>query len=180
MNRWQKAPLVILAAGAAGLGLLSLPPVGPVLARTLGNGGAPAAGAGELLASTLIALLVLLAVRRWSLPEPRWVQEWVGLERLVHLSLVRPTVRLAQGLAGVDDAVLDGAVTRIARSTSRWAALAGRIDDAGVDGSVETVAARVRSLGELARRPQTGQLHQYYVQAAAVLAAGILLLVVVR
>ena len=206
VNRWQKAPLVILAAGAAGLGLLSLPPVGPVLARTLGNGGAPAAGAGELLASTLIALLVLLAVRRWSLPEPRWVQEWLGLERLVHLSLVRPTVRLARGLAWVDDhlvdaavsavgsaalelgrrlardddAVLDGAVTRIARSTSRWAALAGRIDDAGVDGSVETVAARVRSLGELARRPQTGQLHQYYVQAAAVLAAGILLLVVVR
>lgn len=38
----------------------------------------------------------------------------------------------------------------------------------------------VRSLGELARRPQTGQLHQYYVQAAAVLTASILLLVVVR
>jgi len=206
MNHWQKVPLVILAAGAAGLGLLSLPPVGPVLARTLGNGGAPAAEPGSCSRRRSSHCWCSSRSAGGACPNQRWVQEWLGLERLVHLSLVRPTVRLARGLAWVDDhlvdaavsavgsaalelarrlargddAVLDGAVTRIARSTNRWAALAGRIDDAGVDGSVETVAARVRSLGELARRPQTGQLHQYYVQAAAVLAASILLLVVVR
>ena len=39
---------------------------------------------------------------------------------------------------------------------------------------------QVRRLGTLARRPQTGQLHQYYVQAVALLAVGVLLLVMVR
>jgi NADH-quinone oxidoreductase subunit L len=38
----------------------------------------------------------------------------------------------------------------------------------------------VRHLGELARRPQTGQLHQYYLAAVVVLAAAVLVLVTVR
>jgi hypothetical protein len=42
------------------------------------------------------------------------------------------------------------------------------------------VVAGARRLGELARRPQTGQLHQYYAQAAVALAVLALLVVVVR
>jgi hypothetical protein len=37
----------------------------------------------------------------------------------------------------------------------------------------------MRRLGQVARRPQTGQLYQYYIQAIAVLAVGVLLLVTV-
>ena len=50
----------------------------------------------------------------------------------------------------------------------------------GAGGAVERLAARVRQLGRLARRPQSGQLHHYYVQAVAVLAVGVLLLLTVR
>ena len=49
-----------------------------------------------------------------------------------------------------------------------------------VDGAVEGLALWVRRLGDLARTPQTGQLHQYYLHAVAVLAAGLLLLLTVR
>jgi hypothetical protein len=42
------------------------------------------------------------------------------------------------------------------------------------------VAAGARSLGRLARRPQTGQIHQYYAQAAAALVVLALVLIAVR
>ena len=63
-----------------------------------------------------------------------------------------------------------------------WVRSSGLVrgDDRWVDGAVEGVAAWLRGLGRLARRPQTGQLHQYYIQAVAVLAIGVLLLVTVR
>jgi NADH-quinone oxidoreductase subunit L len=38
----------------------------------------------------------------------------------------------------------------------------------------------VGRLGQLARRPQTGQLHQYYLAAGVLLVAGFLLVVTVR
>jgi hypothetical protein len=53
-------------------------------------------------------------------------------------------------------------------------------DDRVFDGAVEGLAAQLRRLGQLARRFQTGQLYQYYIQAVAVLAVGVLLLVTVR
>jgi hypothetical protein len=55
-----------------------------------------------------------------------------------------------------------------------------RADDRFLDGSVERVAGWFRGLGQVARRPQTGLLHQYYIQAVAVVAIGVVLLVTVR
>ncbi len=112
----------------------------------------------------------------------------------------------AHGAARFDDHVLDGAVMAIAEGGAQTASRAARLDDgvldAGVhatsrgvfglaqrsasvdgrwfDGAVEKVAAAVRTLGRFARAPQTGQLHQYYIQAVAVLAVGVLLLITVR
>ncbi|HJU01075.1 MAG TPA: NADH-quinone oxidoreductase subunit L, partial [Actinomycetes bacterium] len=61
---------------------------------------------------------------------------------------------------------------------------AARLTDArlewSVDGAVRAVAAGARRLGALARRPQTGQLHQYYAQAAVALATLAILLILVR
>ncbi|URN13746.1 hypothetical protein LUW77_27170 [Streptomyces radiopugnans] len=49
-----------------------------------------------------------------------------------------------------------------------------------MDRAVRGVADGARYLGELARRPQTGQLHQYYVQALVLLTAAAVLLLLLR
>ncbi|MET8824218.1 hypothetical protein, partial [Streptomyces rochei] len=49
-----------------------------------------------------------------------------------------------------------------------------------VDGTVEGVAGGARALGHWARRPQTGQLHQYLAQAVAAFTVLAVVLVLVR
>ncbi len=58
-----------------------------------------------------------------------------------------------------------GSVLMLARS-------AARVDDHVLDRVVSVIAGRVRRLGHLARAPQTGAIHQYFLQTVAVLAAG--------
>jgi NADH-quinone oxidoreductase subunit L len=176
----QQAPLVVLAAGATVLGVLALPPLGDMVARALGEGTGPHATALEMTASAAIAVIVVLAVWRWGVPEPGWAFGWLGLERAAHATVVRPTLRVAGLLARFDDRVLDRAVEALAAATLRSAGRAGAADHRWVDGAVEGLAEQSRRLGRLARRPQTGQLYQYYIQAIVVLAVGFLLLVTVR
>jgi NADH:ubiquinone oxidoreductase subunit 5 (subunit L)/multisubunit Na+/H+ antiporter MnhA subunit len=180
INAFQQIPLVILAVGAAVAGLLALPPIGPALARALDAGKLPPATAVELAASALLALVVVLVVVRWGVPEPRWAAVWLGLEPAAHALLVRPTVGLAHVLARFDDDVLDRAVEAAATASIRLAERVARIDVRRVDAAVEAAAVSVRRLGELARRSQTGLLHQYYLTAVVLLAAIVLLLVTVR
>lgn len=202
----EQAPLVVLAVGAAVLGVLALPPVGDALRRALDGGSTPTAGPIELVVSASLALAVLAAVSRWEPPEPRWATGWFGLEAATQAVVVAPVLRLARLLARFDDRVLDravhaaaafvasgarslahsddrfldGAVTEVARGGLVAATTAARTDARAVDGTVESLSTQVRRLGDLARRPQTGQLHQYYLQVAAVLAVGVVLLLVVR
>lgn len=49
-----------------------------------------------------------------------------------------------------------------------------------VAGAVRGVGGASRALGRLARRPQTGLLHQYYAQAVTVLAVFAVFLLLVR
>lgn len=179
-NVFQSIPVVVLAVGAAVIEVLALPPIGPMLARALNNGRTVQAAVPELAASALVALLVVAAVLRWGTPEPRWAAGWLGVEQVAHAVVVRPTLRLADLLARFDDEVVDRAVHRIATGSLRAARRAGGIDDHRVDAAVEAMAARMRGLGELARKPQTGQLHQYYFAAVLVVALAVLLLVAVR
>ncbi len=188
--RAQLLPLGVLALGAVGLGGLAWGRVGP----------------GELAVSGALALVVLLVVVRFGAPAPRWAAGWLGLQPATDALVVRPVQALAAGLArfddrvlharvlaaarGVtrvagrasvtDDAVLAGAVAGLAGGTARGARGAAALDDRGVAGAVAGLARGARGLGVLARRPQTGLLHQYYIQVAVVLAAGLLLLIVVR
>jgi 6,7-dimethyl-8-ribityllumazine synthase len=127
-----------------------------------------------------LALVVVLVVVRWGVPEPRWAAVWLGLEPAAHALLVRPTVGLAHVLARFDDDVLDRAVEAAATASIRLAERVARIDVRRVDAAVEAAAVSVRRLGELARRSQTGLLHQYYLTAVVLLAAIVLLLVTVR
>lgn len=201
----ERAPMVLLALGALVLGLLALPPVGDTLSRALGEEPLHPTLL-EMLASAGIALAVLALLWWRPAPQPRWARGWLGLEPVARTVVVLPTLALAQVLARFDDRVLDRVVTgaasgalglarRAARfddrvldgavelssgATVKAAQRAGRADDRWFDGAAEELAAGVRQLGRMARRPQSGQLHHYYVQAVAVLAVGVLLLLTVR
>lgn len=174
-----RMPLVVLAVAAACAGLLALPPVGAVVARAVGQpGGYLPVPVRELGASTLIALVVLLLVWRWRAPEPGWARGWLDLRHAARMLVARPAMAAGQAAARFDDRVVDRGVERAAAATTALATRAGRVDDRRIDRVVELVAAGLRRLGHLARRPQTGQLHQYYLQAVVVLVVGVVVLVV--
>ncbi|WP_338748304.1 NADH-quinone oxidoreductase subunit L [Janibacter alittae] len=201
----EKAVVVVLAIGATGLGVLALPPLAGRLGAAMGGMSAQPS-VWEMVLSAMIALVVVAMAAFWRAPEPRWAADWLRLERAVHGGVVRPTLRLARALARFDDRVLDAGVERVAVATMTLAGRVGRADDhsldAGVgrvssatfalavraghvdtvrvDGIVERTARLIGRLGALARRPQTGQLHQYYLQAVVVLTVGVLVLVLVR
>jgi len=201
---WQRIPLVVLAAGAALLGVLALPPVGDWLRGLLGAEGDPRPGVLELVGSAVLALFVLGLVAWKRVPRLAWAANWLGLERATRIVVVDPVSRLSQRLARFDDVVLDrgiqivarmvlrgarrvgrsddetldAAVTAVARGGARAASALARSDTGGVDAAVESIARAARRLGMIARRPQTGQLHEYYAQITVVLAVAIVLLLV--
>ncbi|WP_411284719.1 proton-conducting transporter membrane subunit [Lapillicoccus sp.] len=174
------APMAVLALGAAVLGALVLPPVGAALAGEVGEHGATTPAGVELVVSALLALAVAALAWRVTLPTPAWARDWLHLETAVRRVVVDPTDRLAAALARFDDEVLAEAVDSTARATLRLAALADRFDHRVVERAVKGLARSARHAGSLARRPQTGQLHQYYLQSVAVLAVAAVLLVLVR
>lgn len=176
--RVATATVVVLAAIGAVLGLQALPAVESRYVAAFGGAGV-VPGPLELGVSAVLAIgVVLLLLRsRGALPvQPRALRGWLGLEAGTTALVLRPTMALARGLARVDDHVLDRAVDAGAGLAVRLALRATAVDMSRVDGTVSALAAGTRRLGVLARRPQTGQLHQYYAQAAVVLV--VLLLVV--
>ena len=167
----QTWPLPVLAAGAALLGtafglgspqwwepvvsaVVALPAVG-VAALLTRHGKDAVAGRGRLLAS------------------------WLHLDALAHRVIAAPVLGSARWLARFDDRVVDGGV-RVAVALGGAVA---RTADARVDWSVDRLvhglAAGARKLGQLARRPQTGQLHHYYAQAVVALAVLAALVIVI-
>lgn len=179
-------PLLPLAAEALLLGVLALPPVFTDV-RELAGGASQEPSTLELVTSAMLAVVVIVATvavmrgvqgRRFAWP--RVLRDWLLLEPLAHRSVVRPVEVLAHRLAHLDDAVLDRGVEATAGGTVRLARTVALLDDRLIDGAVAGIVSGVRRLGGLARRPQTGQLHQYYLQALAVLALVLVVLVLVR
>ncbi|MFZ5870270.1 MAG: NADH-quinone oxidoreductase subunit L, partial [Actinomycetota bacterium] len=80
----------------------------------------------------------------------------------------------------LDERVLDRGVTAVSAGALRLARAAGRTDAAGVDGAVRGTADALLRAGSLARRPQTGLVHQYYAMAAAGLGVLLVLLLIGR
>jgi len=130
-----------------------------------------------VLAVAAVALTWRLTSR---IGAPPALASWLGVERAAHAVIVRPTLALAHLLARFDDRVLDRSVEAAARATGTVARALDRRGELSIDGTVRAIAVGARSLGRLARRPQTGQIHQYYAQAAAALAVLALFLIVVR
>lgn len=179
LNVFGQLPILVFAVGAAVAGALALPPIAPTLSGVLDHRLTVHPATAELATSALLALLVVAAVARWGVPEPRWAANWLGLQRAATTVVARPTLRLAHALARFDDGVLDRAVDRVASGSLRAGRWAARIDDR-VDAAVKSLATRTRQLAALARKPQTGQLHQYYLTAVVVVVAAVLLLIAVR
>ena len=203
---WTALPLVTLSIAAALLGILALPPLAGTVGRILGSPSSAAPGILELVGSAVLALAVLALVFWKGAPQPKWALNWLGLEQLTHVLVIGPTVAVSRALARFDDEVLDRGVVGMAqnvargarslarfddsgldamieataRGTATTADAAARIDTRGVDGAVEGIAAGLRRLGRLARRPQTGQVHQYYAQITIVIGVLFILMLVVR
>ena len=176
------AAVVTLAAVGAVLGVQALPVVEERYAASLG-GIAVVPGPLELALSAVlaVAVVVVLLRTRGAVPAaPGVLRSWLGLDALSAAVVLRPTLALARWMARVDDRVLDRAVEASARYTTQVARRASTGDVVGVDGLVSAVAAATRRLGVLARRPQTGQLHQYYAQAAATLVVVLLVVLIGR
>jgi len=180
--RLQTIPLMVLAVGACGVGIFALPPLTTWVTEAVGTPREPAAGLGTIVTTVSLACVATAAAVIWAprLPEPAWAHRWLGLETMAHSIAVRPVLALARTLARFDDRVLDRAVDATAYAARGLAAWCARTDRNGVDGLVRGVADGARRLGNLARRPQTGQLHQYYAQAVALLSAAVILLLLLR
>ncbi|MEV5827480.1 proton-conducting transporter membrane subunit [Spirillospora sp. NPDC052242] len=164
----QKVPLAVLAAAACVAGF-AVPFGGWWEVR-------PRPSAWELGLSGVLAVAVVVAVAEGRrVRVPAWGLHWLYLERAAHAGVVRPVLALARGLARFDDRVVDGTVTAIARGGRRVADFAGRDAEPRLDGVVAAIGRGARALGALARRPQTGQVHMYYAQAAAMLAVLVLI-----
>jgi NADH-quinone oxidoreductase subunit L len=166
VRRNGMVPLSGLALLAALLGI-------PVLAF--------AAGLWELVLSGGLGAVAVAVTWRVAgrIGAPPVLASWLGAERVAHAVVVRPVLALARLLARFDDG-LDGSVTAVARGTVALARGLDRRGEGAVDGAVRGIAGGTRALGRLARRPQTGQVHQYYAQAAAALAVLALVVIVVR
>ena len=203
-------PLLPLAAGAVVLGGLALPTLFATVHELVGGAapepGALELLTSALVAAVVTAGTVALmrGAQRFTWPRP--LRDWLFLEQFAHHAVVRPVERLANRLthldhvvldrgveataygavalsrvaAALDDGVLDHGVGTTARATIGLSKVTARVDDGVVDGAVRRIADAVRRLGGVVRRPQTGQLHQYYLQALAVLAGVVLVLVLVR
>ncbi|MFD3375066.1 MULTISPECIES: NADH-quinone oxidoreductase subunit L [unclassified Streptomyces] len=180
-------PLVLLAVACIALVATAFPPVRNSVSRVVSASGQPAPHAWEFVLSAGLALLAAAAAWGWGArPLPLAARaksgfaDWLGLERAAHVLLVAPTMRLARAAAAFDDRVLDRAVDGSASATVRLARWTNDVVEHAVDGTVGAVAAGTRALGRWARRPQTGQLHQYLAQAVAAFTVLAVVLVLVR
>lgn len=175
------APLVLFALACLALTPVAFPPVRDALTGYLGAEGQPDPKVWEFALSGALALAASAITWAWG-GTRTWglAREWLGLERAAHVLLVAPTLRIAHAAAAFDDRVLDRAVDASAQGALACARWTNRFVEGAVDGAVEGVATAARRLGERARRPQTGQLHQYLAQAVATFSVIAVVLVLVR
>ncbi|MFI0349420.1 proton-conducting transporter membrane subunit [Actinomadura sp. 9N407] len=177
----EKLPLPVLATAAAVLGVLGLPAVAGPWHRLLGVPAGSGPGIAELFVSGALAIVVLIAVMLVRRPMSAGVTvHWLYLERMAEHGIARPVLALARGLAWFDDRVVDGTVRAVAAGGRQAALITARRAELPVDGLVDGTGRAARWLGALARRPQTGQVHTYYAQAAVLLVVLVLVVVLVR
>ncbi|AIG80413.1 Hypothetical protein AJAP_38130 [Amycolatopsis japonica] len=179
------APLPVLAAAAALLGIGGLPGPAAWFAEFVGGSPAAVPNGVELLVSGAVAVVGVVAAAIWTRSRPALsgagngvLADWLRLERLADLVVARPTMRLASALARFDDHVVDGGVRAAAATGTALGRLADVRVEWSIEGAVRGVTRTARALGRLAPKAQTGQLHQYYAQAAVALGVLAVLLMI--
>lgn len=180
-------PLAVLAVACLALTPVAFPPIRDALGRVLGASAQPAPHAWEPAVSGALAIVAAAAAWAWGsrpLPLPAQAKavclDWLGLERAAHTLVVSPVLWTARTAAAFDDRILDRGVDGTAKGTLGLARWTNGIVERSLDGGVGAVAAAARALGRWARRPQTGQLHQYLAQAVAAFTVLAVVLVLVR
>ncbi|WP_338895533.1 proton-conducting transporter membrane subunit [Streptomyces sp. TG1A-60] len=180
-------PLVSLALACLALTPVAFPPLRDSVGRVLAQAGQPEPQAWESVLSGALALLAVVVTWIWyTRPSARspWAKtvlaNWLLFERAAQVVLVAPVMRLARLAAAFDNRVLDRAVDGTAAGSVRFARWTDGVVERAVDGTVTAVADGTRALGRWARRPQTGQLHQYLAQAVAAFTVLAVVLVLVR
>ena len=174
-------PLLILAVGAVGAGLLGSPWLGHRMQHFLGVEAGSHEGprwlesASVLIASAGIALALVRYGLGWQLLPERMR---VSLRPLVRLAagkyfvdeiyealLLRPIRWISQRAFGFDSGVVDGAVNGAGRA-GLWASRMKRwVDERIVDGAVNGTAAAVGRAGAEVRLLQTGLVQNYLLIA---------------
>ncbi|MDQ0913392.1 NADH-quinone oxidoreductase subunit L [Streptomyces canus] len=179
--------LALLAVACVALTPLAFPPLRDSVGRVLAQPDQSAPHPWGFALSGILALSAVAATWAWGsrpLPLPERAKsallDWLHLERAAHRLLVAPVMRLARAAAAFDDRVIDRAVDDSATVALRFARWTDGVVERALDGSVTALAAGTRALGRLARRPQTGQLHQYLAQAVAAFTVLAVVLVLVR
>ncbi|MFI1825809.1 proton-conducting transporter membrane subunit [Streptomyces sp. NPDC020412] len=174
---FARLALVPLAAACPLLTFVAFPPLHDAFVRVLGAGPQVEPHGAEFVLSAALALLASAVCWRWGavgapLPRPvrAWFADWLGLTTAVRVLVVRPVLATAGALAAFDDRVLDRAVTASVRGAVRLARWVDAAVERRVDRAVHGVAGATARLGRLARRPQTGEVHQYLAQAVSAFA----------
>lgn len=180
VNVSERLSLVVLAAVTSVGGAAVLPPVRDGSVDLVEQGAMVEVAWWELGVSGLIAVSTVLVVRavirrRGDLPAPALPADWFGLEKAAHHAVVVPTLTVARWLADFDDRVLSRGVYATATTTLAISHDLDKQVEKPLDAAVRDTAAAARGVGRWARRPETGQLHQYYAQAVV----GLLLLAVI-
>ncbi|WP_069170091.1 NADH-quinone oxidoreductase subunit 5 family protein [Streptomyces griseus] len=168
-------PLAVLASACVASSVLAFDPARAAFTRVLGSAPQPAPNTWELVAGAVLVVgaagLAWAWGRRWAaLPATAgaaFLGRWLRLEDAARLAVTGPVLAAARAAARFDDRVLDRAVRGAGRGAYELARWTDRRLETALTSAVSAVASACRSLGRAARRPQTGQLHQYLAQAVA-------------
>ncbi len=185
-------PLLVLAVGAAAVGLLGSPWLGHpflhFLGSVLGTGTVPGTDvsheaphwletASVLIASTGIALALVRYGLGWQLlPEGLRVglrpfyQLAAGkyfVDEFYELVLLRPVRWFSGKLFGFDARVVDGAVNGAGNAGLRLSRLKRWVDEHWVDGAVNGLGVTAGRAGGVLRHLQTGLVQNYLLVASA-------------
>lgn len=171
-------PLIVLAVAAVLVGVLAVPGVSEPFRTMIQAQTEPESTVWELVASAVIAIVVITLVFRRGTPHFTAAADWFGLERAAQAVLVRPMFRSAEVLARLDDQ-LNAAILGSGHLLNQAAAGMDVLDHA-VGRTLGAITAGTAALGLLARRAQTGAIADYYAAAAIVTVAAFALLIVVR
>jgi NADH:ubiquinone oxidoreductase subunit 5 (subunit L)/multisubunit Na+/H+ antiporter MnhA subunit len=176
-------PLTVLAAGSLGAGVIALPSGEAALVQIVGAR-TPAPSGMLMGATAVLAVAVFLVAVLREMPSVRLGRNWLQLEQISRALVVHPVRRLANRVQRVDDG-LARAVHGLGPATLAFARRAGRLDTGldrvvlGSDGSRRSLVAGTARLVQLAVRPQSGRVFDYFTFGVLAVGALVVVLLVV-